>query len=235
MARRQDSSIAIVDYGLGNLFSIKQACELTGMKAEITSSKKTLAGADTVILPGVGAFGDAMSALKSLDLIDTIRQVAESGKLLIGICLGLQLLFSESSEFGSYKGLDIIEGKVVRFEKPRYKDFLLKVPQIGWNRISSPNGNSLIEGEGYNPSDWKSTLLDGVGNGSYMYFVHSYYGIPDDPGVILSKTTYGDIEYCSGLKKRNVYGFQFHPERSGHNGLKVYRNLHTMLSKNTKV
>jgi glutamine amidotransferase len=222
--------IAIVDYGLGNLFNIKHACQYAGMKADVTSSKDDIFKADAVILPGVGAFGDAMASLKRLDLVDPLKELAEIGKPLIGICLGLQLLLTSSNEFGEHKGLNVIKGKVRRFESPVASDQILKIPQVGWNRISLPV---------YEKKDcrleWEDTLLEGIKNNSFMYFVHSYYGVPDNPSVILTETIYGDISFCSSLKYKNIYAFQFHPERSGTNGLKIYENLHSFIKKNIGV
>jgi len=222
-------NVGIVDYGLGNLFSIKHACASAGMTAEITSSKIKLLRADAVILPGVGAFGDAMNALRRLDLIETIKDIGESDKPLIGICLGMQLLFTESNEFGLFKGLDLIEGEVVKFDKFREPNVKLKVPQICWNRIYSVDENGFEKTGKHSPSNWHNTLLEKIENGSFMYFVHSYYCIPSDSSVDLTRTIYGTTTYCSALKKKNVYGFQFHPERSGTTGLKIYKELNKLV------
>lgn len=201
--------VAIVDCGLGNLFSVKHACQHVGIEAIITSSFDTILSADGVILPGVGAFGDAMGELKKRDLIAPLLDFAAQKKPLIGICLGMQLLMSESEEFGHHRGLNLIEGSVVRFgqskKTPRYK-----VPQVGWNRIDGP---------------WSTPLLSAVPEGSYMYFVHSYYVQPCESEVIVSHTIYGDTKFCSSLQKGNIFASQFHPERSGKNGLKIYQNI----------
>jgi glutamine amidotransferase len=211
--------VAIVDYGLGNIFSIKQACALVGLNSIITNSKKDILGADAVILPGVGAYGDAMLTLNRLDLVNVLRDIVKSPKPLFGICLGLQLLMTESYEFGSHKGLNIIEGPVVRFDAPKEKERILKVPQIGWNRIFQ-----LAEG-----LRWHGTLLDRIGDGEYMYFVHSYTVRPQDSNVILSNSRYGHIEFCSSIQHHNVFACQFHPERSGFEGMKVYHNFAALL------
>ncbi|MCK9276304.1 MAG: imidazole glycerol phosphate synthase subunit HisH [Syntrophales bacterium] len=147
--------VAIVDYGLGNLFSIAQACTIVGLNSIITSSKKDILDAEAVILPGVGAFGDAMSALQRLDLVSVLRFISESSKPLVGICLGMQLMMTESYEFGHHKGLGIIEGPVERFDAPKEKERLLKVPQIGWNQIFKSENNS---------QQWYGTLLDSIGD-----------------------------------------------------------------------
>ncbi len=207
--------VAIVDHGLGNLFSVKQACASVGLDAVITSEKSDILNANAVILPGVGAFGSAMNALFRLDLVGVLREVADSGKPLIGICLGLQLLMSESNEFGCIKGLDIIKGTVCRFDCPKENGRVLKVPQIGWNRVYlSNNGN-----------DWSMTMFKGIDSGEYMYFMHSYIVVPENPAIQLSCTRYGDIEFCSAVQQYNVCAFQFHPERSGPKGINMYRNL----------
>lgn len=214
-------SIAIVDYGLGNLFSIKQACLFVGLNAVITHAREEILAADGVILPGVGAYGDAVDTLRRLDLISVLRDIAFSSKPLVGICLGMQLLMTESYEFGRHKGLDIIAGPVNRFENPKDKDRLLKVPQIGWNRIFPA----------YEGASWQGTPLQEIGEGEYMYFVHSYIVQPQDEEVILSRSRYGHIDFCSGVRRKNVYAFQFHPERSGPAGLKIYLNLRKELEK----
>jgi len=210
---------AIVDYGLGNLFSIRRACDYAGISVTVTSSKEEILGADLVILPGVGAFGDAMATLNRLDLIGVLQDVAASGKHLVGICLGVQLLMTESSEFGRHRGLGIIEGPVVRFENPLEESRLLKVPQVQWNRIVRPEGPER-KNEG-----WKGTPLEGVVEGEFFYFVHSFYVCPTDRSVVLSMSRYGGIEFCSSLRQGNVFACQFHPERSGPVGLKIYNNI----------
>jgi glutamine amidotransferase len=216
--------VAIVDYGLGNLFSVKQACEASGFRSTITSSPEEIRRSDVVILPGVGAFGDAMAALEQRNLIDQIREVADSeGRLLVGICLGMQLLLSDSSEFGRHEGLNIVRGSVRRLRVSRESNRLVKVPQVGWNRIYKKDQEE-------NSIPWSDTLLRGMADGEYMYFVHSYYADPEDPNIIISWTKYGDLEFCSSLMQGNVFATQFHPERSGIKGLAVYRNiLETML------
>jgi glutamine amidotransferase len=212
--------IAIVDYGMGNLYSVKHACMQVGLPAIITSSKKEILDADVVILPGVGAFGDAMETLQDLDLVSVLRDIAASPKLLVGICLGVQLLMSESYEFGRHKGLGIIEGSVVRFHNPIEDTRGLKVPHVGWNRIHKVVPSSSVKSD-----TWADTLLEGLADGEYMYFVHSFTVRPQDVSIILSVSRYGHIEFCSSLQYRNVFACQFHPERSGVKGLQIYRNL----------
>lgn len=212
------SRVAIVDYGMGNLFSVKRACEHFGMNAAITSSYQEIESADAVILPGVGAFGDAMKNLEELDLVGLLQETAAQNKPLVGICLGVQLLMEESFEFGIHKGLGIFKGRVVKLDHPMEGNRELKVPQVGWNRINKakkPSGQDA----------WQGTLLEGIKDGVFMYFVHSYIVQPSDPEVIISTTKYGHIDFCSSLGRKNIFACQFHPERSDIEGLKVYRNL----------
>jgi imidazole glycerol-phosphate synthase subunit HisH len=166
MNKQRQITVAIVDYGLGNLFSIKHACEYVGLHASITSSPQEILSSDAVILPGVGAFGDAMSALKKLNLITPIKEVASSGKFLMGICLGMQLLMSKSYEFGEHEGLGIIKGPVVRFEDPIGPNGRLKVPQVGWNRIFMIKENPTTkEHKAYGQKKQLASPLNGLKNG----------------------------------------------------------------------
>lgn len=216
MNASQPVRVAIIDYGLGNLFSVKHACQWAGMEANITSDKAEILAADMVMLPGVGAFGDAMHSLQSKDLIGPIHDVAASGKMLVGICLGLQLMMSESEEFGHHKGLGLFEGSVVRFDQPRDESGkILKVPEIAWNRVQPTPSQP----------QWEGTPLEGVPHGAYMYFVHSYYVQPRDDDASFNLSRYGHIEYCAAMRRGNIFACQYHPERSGPEGLKVYRNL----------
>lgn len=212
--------VAIVDYGMGNLFSVKHACEHAGLSAVITSSRRDVLQADAVILPGVGAFGDAMETLRNLDIVSALMEVAASTRPLVGICLGMQMLMDESFEFGRHKGMGIIPGSVLRFDNPAGPNGIFKVPQIGWNRL-----NHSIEGK----DQWEDTLLEGLPDGVFMYFVHSFYILPEDESVVLATTRYGHIEFCSALRYRNIFACQCHPERSGAGGLRVYENLARIL------
>lgn len=201
--------VAIIDYQLSNLFSVKHAFDYLTIDSEITSDKSIISKCDAAILPGVGAFGDAMANLKQLDLINLIKEFVFSGKPFMGVCLGMQLLFSQSEEFGIHQGLDLIKGNVKKFASESKK---LKVPQIGWNQIFQAQQN------------WNNSPLKETRNGEFMYFVHSYYVIPNNNNVILTNTTYEDIEYCSSLLSGNLFATQFHPEKSGPEGIKIYKN-----------
>ena len=210
MAELNNLNVAIIDYGMGNLFSVKQSCKYIGLNPIITADNNEIKSSDALILPGVGAFGDAMENLRQLDLINPIKEFISTGKPFMGICLGMQLLLTESEEFGTHKGLDIIKGKVVKFNNN------VKVPHVGWNQIFLPKKAEK--------NYWDNTPLKNLNNGEYMYFVHSYYSVLSDEQSILSVTYYADIEYCSSLLKGNIFAFQFHPEKSAHEGIKVYEN-----------
>jgi len=220
--------VAIVDYGMGNLFSVKHACEQAGLGTSITASSKEILASSAVILPGVGAFGDAMETLQRLDLVSVLRDVAASGKPMLGICLGMQLLMTESHEFGRHRGLGIIEGEVVRLIESVDGTRRLKVPHIGWNRIYPRNPTTVL-GDGL--ISWKGSMLEGLLDGDFMYFVHSFFPRPLDTSAVLSTTRHGPIEFCSSLRSGGVFACQFHPERSGPQGLRVYRNLATSIQK----
>lgn len=215
--------VAIVDYGMGNLFSVGRACEQAGLQAGVSSAKEDIAAADAAILPGVGAFGDAMEALRRLDLIGPLQDFAASGKPLMGVCLGMQLLMTEGYEFGRHRGLGLVEGEVVRLDGLGDGPRRLKIPHVGWNRIYPP-GAGVAE-EGAPPRVWSGSPLEGLSAGAFMYFVHSYYPRTADPSVVCAVTRYGALEFCSSLRDGNVFACQFHPERSGPEGLRVYQNM----------
>lgn len=195
--------IAIVDYGLGNLKSILYALERLGQEAVITSSVNQVASADGIILPGVGAFKRGMENLNKAALGAVLKESVKAGKPILGICLGMQLLFSQSSEHGKSSGLNIIPGKVERFAPG------LKVPHMGWNQIHKTR---------------PSSLLAGIPEGAFFYFAHSYYPIPADAGVSVGVTEYGG-QFASAVELGRVFATQFHPERSGNLGLHVLENF----------
>ncbi len=208
-------SVAIIDYGMGNMFSVMRACEHVGLNPVLTSDKKVILEAEGAILPGVGAFGDAMENLKKTDLVAPIKDFISAGKPFMGICLGLQLLLSESEEFGTNKGLDIIKGRVIKFPTIDKHNERKKVPQVGWNRIYRP---AAANGE-----HWKNSPLEEIKNEEFMYFVHSFYCAPEQAEVVLSLTDYEGTEYCSSVLVKNVFACQFHPEKSADEGLKIYK------------
>jgi glutamine amidotransferase len=219
-AARQAARVAIVDFGLGNLFSVAQACQAVGLESTITHDRRTIEHADAVILPGVGAFGDAMQTLTRLDLVGVLQDTPARGTPLIGICLGVQLLMSESQEFGRHKGLGLIQGEVVPFNNPHEGGRRLKVPQVGWNRIHAAGSGT---------GGWADTPLAGLRDGEFMYFVHSFVVVPEDRSVVRSTTTYGDVEFCSSVSRGQIFACQFHPERSGRRGLHVYENVRKLV------
>lgn len=208
--------VAIIDYQMSNMFSVLSACKLKSLNALVTSDRNAILSARSAILPGVGSFKEAMTHLGMMGLIDVIHDFIATGKPFMGICLGMQLLFTESEEFGHTKGLDIIPGRVAKFQNNSKETEILKVPQIGWNKIN------------INPkhrNNWHTQPLQGVPDKSFMYFVHSYYTIPQNDDAILSTTQYGNTNYCSSVIQDNVFACQFHPEKSAAEGLKVYSNF----------
>ncbi|MFA4905580.1 MAG: imidazole glycerol phosphate synthase subunit HisH [Candidatus Margulisiibacteriota bacterium] len=211
--------VSIIDYGMGNLFSVQKACEYVGLEANVTFDQKDILKSDAVILPGVGAFGDAMSNLNKLGLVLALKDLARSGKPFFGICLGMQLLMSESEEFGSHQGLNIFPGRVVRFPERDLNGSKIKVPEVGWNEIRMADQVGA----------WDDSLLRGVASGEFMYFVHSFYVVPESKDAVLSVSTYEGIEYCSGISAGNVFACQYHPERSGQRGVHIYRNFAKMI------
>ncbi|MHA2009936.1 MAG: imidazole glycerol phosphate synthase subunit HisH [Promethearchaeota archaeon] len=200
-------NIAIIDYGMGNLKSISKALHHLNVEGIITSNPKVIRDADGIILPGVGAFGDAMKNLNETNLSVVITDLIKDKKPLFGVCLGQQLLFSKGYEMGQHSGLNIVAGEVLRFDITKVD----KVPQIGWNSVKFTNENHF--------------LVQGIPNNSYFYFVHSFYGIPKKDENILGRTKYGEIEFCSVVCNDNVIATQFHPEKSSTFGLKMYENF----------
>jgi glutamine amidotransferase len=205
--------VAIIDYQMGNLFSVEHACSAVGVEPVITSDPDVIRASRAAILPGVGAFGEAMANISRLGLANPILEFIGSGKPFLGICLGLQLLFSESEEFGSHRGLDIIQGTVKRFPNSGPNGEPVKVPQIGWNQVDPGAGGG-----------WDGTPMQGIAHGEFMYFVHSFYVAPARRSDVLSVSRYAGLEYCSSIRRGNVFACQFHPEKSAHEGLRIYRN-----------
>jgi len=203
--------VVIIDYELGNLYSVKQACDVTGMNAVVSSVKKDIMAADALILPGVGAFIQAMNNLKKLDIIDAIKSKVISGTPLFGICLGLQLLFTKSEEFGSGEGLNLISGVIKKFPE-ELGGKKIKVPHITWNQLIEVN------------TPFEKTPFKDLKNLEFMYFIHSYYAEPADDSLILTNTNYDGIEFCSSVKQNNIFATQFHPEKSANKGISIYEN-----------
>ncbi len=216
------TQVAIVDLNISNLHSVNSACKRINLQSQITSDKKIISDAESIILPGVGSFSEAMSRLKALKLEDVIKKSIQDNKPFLGICLGMQLLFSESSEFGKTKGLSVFNGKVKKFKFIKKNNLRYPVPHVGWNNIN-------INKDNFNS---KNNLFKNIKNMEYMYFVHSFFVIPEDEDIILTKTLYGEENFCSSISKNNISAVQFHPERSGIEGLKIYKNFKSTVLKN---
>lgn len=193
--------MAVVNYGVGNLRSIRKGLEKSGAQVKVTHNPADLRGADAIVLPGVGAFAPAVKNM--MPITDVVAEAMKNGKPILGVCLGLQLLFTRSSEGGSVKGLDFISGDVVKLPDS------VKTPQMGWNTIDFARSHPL---------------LDGVKDHSYVYFVHSYYPQPADPDVIVATTEYG-VKFASMVAKKNLFATQFHPEKSSKTGLTMLKNF----------
>lgn len=197
--------IVIIDYGMGNLRNVQKGFEWIGFEAEVTRSKKKIGNASALVLPGVGAFKDCMENLGRYGLIEPLLRSIEKGKPYLGICLGLQILLSESEEFGSHKGLDLIKGRVVRFRPdPEHK-----VPHMGWNTVDKAR---------------ETPMLQGIESGDFFYFVHSYYVVPEETEGISTFTHYGK-PFASSIWEGNIFATQFHPEKSQQKGLRILENF----------
>lgn len=205
--------IAIIDYGMGNLRSVQKGFEKIGAEAVITADPQVVLEADKVVLPGVGAFRDCMHNLEQAGFVEPILRVITEGRPFLGICVGMQLLFTDSVEFGLYRGLNIIPGHVLRFpDDMTIAAEKLKVPQMGWNQLHFER---------------RPPAFEGVADGSNVYFVHSYYVKPDNDDVIATTTDYG-LEFCSAIWKDNIVATQFHPEKSQDVGLQILKNFAEM-------
>lgn len=199
--------IAIIDYNMGNLASVKNALSLLGADAVVESDPEKIKHYEKIILPGVGAFGDAMEHLKERGMDEALRSYAKSGRYMLGICLGMQLLFDKSEEFGSHEGLGLIKGHVQPFNTARF-DHPLKVPHMGWNRMFTR----------------EHPLFDKLDDAHYLYFVHSYHAVCDDGGDSIGRTEYG-YSFTSAVAHENILGLQPHPEKSHKNGLQILQNF----------
>lgn len=197
--------IAIIDYGMGNLRSVQKGFEKVGHVATVTSDPEVVNTADKVVLPGVGAFEDAIAELYRRRLVEPVLQAIDDEKPFLGICLGLQLLFETSYENGLHKGLGVLAGEVVRFELPQE----FSVPHMGWNQLDICR---------------PAPILDGLAPGTHVYFVHSYYVVPRDPDVVATQTHYG-APFCSMVWRKNLFATQFHPEKSQSDGLRILKNF----------
>jgi len=199
------AKVTVIDYGVGNLRSVTKALEFLGCQVVLTSNPNEVACAEKLVLPGVGAFGAGMENLRRLGLVEAIYDAVKRGTPLLGICLGLQLLFDESEEMGRHEGLKLVRGKVVRF--PEQDD--IRIPHMGWNALHIRK---------------REPLFTGVPDGAMVYFVHSYFPVPEDPSVIAATTEHG-VEFVSAIAVDNIFGTQFHPEKSSKVGLQILRNF----------
>tara|TARA_B100001250_G_scaffold388299_1_gene386446 strand:- start:6 stop:644 length:639 start_codon:yes stop_codon:yes gene_type:complete len=208
--------IAIIDLGLSNLYNVKLACDKINLKSKFVSDKSGVDKSKALILPGVGSFKIAMQRIKKLNLEDSIKKSLANGKPFLGICLGMQLLFTTGEESGKTKGLNIFNGKVKKFNYENLNNTRYSVPHVGWNSIEFSKGK-------------KNNILNGIKEKEFMYFVHSYYVETSDKKIISTKTKYGRKEFCSSVSHKNIFACQFHPERSGTTGIKIYKNFKKIL------
>jgi glutamine amidotransferase len=202
--------IVVIDYEMGNLRSVSKALEAVGAEVEVTNDLELIVEAGALVLPGVGSFRRGMENLNRLNITPAIQEAVEAGKPLLGICLGLQLFFTESEEHGIHQGLDFIRGKVRSFPPD------IKIPQIGWNQVRFTRRKD-------------PDIFEGIADNSYFYFNHSYYTEPKDKDTVLTTTDYG-IEFTSSVNHGNIWGVQFHPEKSERSGLKVLENFYRYVS-----
>jgi glutamine amidotransferase len=213
--------IVVIDYDIGNVRSILNAFEKVGVIPILSREKEEILDADALVLPGVGAFYHGMKNLNRYSLVEILKEYAKSDKPLLGICLGMQMLLDESEEFGITSGIGLISGKVVKL--PLRDKENEKLPHVSWNEIESKNIN------------WNNTILENIDEKSDVYFVHSYVALPSDENNILSTTFYSDSRFCSAIKKGNIYGCQFHPEKSAKDGLKILENFIKIAKENKSV
>lgn len=203
--------IVVIDYGIGNVKSIINSFEKHDIKAILSRDKRTIFEADGLVLPGVGAFSHGMNNLNKYDLVPVIREYVKTEKPLLGICLGMQMLFERSEEFLNTDGIGLIKGQVLKL--PIESSNKRKLPHIGWNEICPKE------------TEWRNTIFDGIKRDASMYFVHTFAGNPDNEEDVLSVTKYHGVEFCSAVKMNNIYGCQFHPEKSGAAGLDIISNF----------
>jgi glutamine amidotransferase len=212
---KNNERIAIIDYGIGNLFSVNKAFARIGKDSFITSDTREIMDSSRVVLPGVGAFRNGMEKLTEADLVGVVKDVANSGKPLLGICLGAQLLLESSEEFGDTSGLGLIKGKVIEIPNKSKTEDNIRVPHIGWNNLVFSGGASSTKG----------TILNSIPENSMTYFVHSFMMDPDDAKNRLADVDYHGVNISAVIKCKNITGTQFHPEKSGELGLEILRNF----------
>lgn len=202
--------VTVIDYGIGNIYSVRRALEHCGAEVQLSSKEAEIAVADRVILPGVGAFADGMTGLRDRNLVDAILRFAATGRPILGICLGMQMLATCSEEFGEHQGLGLIPGRVVKISDRTIEGRPHKIPHIGWSEIFPASGN-----------DWRATVLEDTPEGTPVYLVHSFHLVPEAPADLLAGCTYGGHLITAAVRSGNIFGAQFHPEKSGKAGLQM--------------
>jgi imidazole glycerol-phosphate synthase subunit HisH len=207
--------VAVIDYGLGNLLSVRRGLEHCGATVVVTSDPDIILSSPRVVLPGVGAFAQGMTELSSRGLDAIVHKVVAQGSYLLGICLGMQMLLDESEEFGKTEGLGLISGRIVPIPSNTINGFSPKIPHIGWNNLVLPQGFE----------SWKGSLLQEVNLGESVYFVHSFMAVPNNPKHRIADCIYGGVPVPATIGRDNIYGCQFHPEKSGEVGLKILRRF----------
>lgn len=208
------ATVGVVDYGIGNLLSVTRALVACGAEVELATTPQQVESVDRLVVPGVGAFADCVRALQDQGLTDCVRAYAQSGRPFLGICVGMQMLFEAGEEFGEHPGLGVIPGRVIHIAPRRADGQIRKTPHIGWNHLTPPEGVS-----------WQGTILKDVPQGGMAYFVHSYTASPADPSNRLADTDHDGFLVSAAVKHGNVYGTQFHPEKSGPLGLAIVRTF----------
>jgi glutamine amidotransferase len=211
------AKVTILDYGIGNILSVKRAFESFGVEVNLTDQPGDVATASLLVLPGVGAFADGMQGLRERNLIPAIQQYAQTNRPLLGICLGMQMMLDRSEEFGTYEGLGLIPGIVAAIDHTTSAGIPHKIPHIGWNELGFPQGKTA--------ACWEGTILNGLSEKDTVYFVHSFTAVPVAPEYRLADTYYGGRLISAAIRKGNLYGCQFHPEKSGPVGLRIIHNF----------
>jgi len=211
MLDRSKNNVVIIDYGVGNLLSVMRGVEICGATPVVTNCPEKILNAERLILPGVGAFSDGMKGLSEINLIEPIKDYVLKGRPFLGICLGMQMILDESHEFGINKGLGLIPGKVLSIPSKSSDGQDFKIPHVGWNSIRP----------GKKSNDWKNTILQNTSSEDSVYFVHSFFALPENEEYILASCTYAGKDFCAVINNENIYGCQFHPEKSGTVGINI--------------
>lgn len=206
--------VTVVDYGIGNLYSVQRAFESCGAEVSFASDAQGIDAASRVVLPGVGAFADGMQGLRDRGLVEALKRVGTSGRPMLAICLGMQMLASVSEEFGQHEGLGIIPGRVVSIPDRNVEGKPQKIPHIGWNSLVVPPG-----------TDWRGSLFEDTAPGTAVYLVHSYHVVPNDRAHLLATCGYGGHQITAAIRSGRIYGCQFHPEKSGSEGLRILESF----------